>query len=152
MSEVRYAEPGGRWRSVAWGPAFALLGVVLEAATGARVHGWVWLAAAVLLGGLTALQVSAARTHTSVELTGDALRQGERVLPLAEVAEVHGPSVREAFDDPFEPWETAPALGAPAVPKKRTGVGLTLTDGRVVQAWAVDDEALRAALVGVVAA
>lgn len=143
---VRWAEPGARWRSVAWGPAFALVGLVLEPATGSTPHPWLWLATAVLLGGLTALQVSAARTHTSVSLTDRVLRQGRTELDVAEIARVHGPSARTAFDDPWEPWESAPALGGPTVPRKRTGVGLDLTDGRVVQAWARDDAGLREAL------
>ena len=141
-----FAEPGARWRSVAWGPAFALLGVVVEVTTGAAVHGWAWLGAGLLLGGLTALQVRAARAHTSVAAGPTTLRQGQTELALAEVAHVHGPSARTALDDPWEPWETAPALGGPTVPRKRTGVGLALRDGRTVQAWARDDEGLRAAL------
>ncbi|GAB2930882.1 membrane protein [Rhodococcus aerolatus] len=143
---LRWSEPGARWRSVAWGPAFALVGLVLEPATGATPHPWLWLAVAVLLGGLTALQVSAARTHTGVALTDRVLRQGRAELAVAEIARVHGPSARTAFDDPFQPWECAPALGGPTVPRGRTGVGLDLTDGRVVQAWARDDAGLRAAL------
>lgn len=152
MTVPRYAEPGGRWRSVLWGPAFAVAGVVIEAATGSAVHGWVWLAAAVLLGGLTALQVSAARTHTSVALTDDSLRLGRTTLPVGDIAIVHGPSTRTAFDDPFEPWESAPALGGPSVPKRRTGVGLTLADGTLVQAWAQRPDDLRAALLAAVPA
>jgi hypothetical protein len=143
---VRFLEPGARWRSVAWGPAFALLGLVLEPATGAPAHPGLWLAVGVLLGGLTALQVAAARAHTTVVVTDERLHQGRAELALVEVARVHDRSAREAFDDPWEPWETAPALGGPAVPRRRTGVGLELVDGRLVQAWARDDEALRTAL------
>lgn len=149
---MRWSEPGGRWRSVLWGPAFALLGLVVEPATGSTPHPWLWLGTAVLLGGLTGLQVAAARTHTSVAVTDRVLRQGPAELDLDEIAVVHGPSRRAAFDDPWEPWETAPALGGPTVPRRRTGVGLDLADGRVVQAWARDDEGLRTALLEVVGA
>jgi len=56
------------------------------------------------------------------------------------------PGERAWDDDTFD-WEAAPALGeSVSVPRRHTGIGLELSDGRLAQAWARDDAALRAAL------
>lgn len=91
---------------------------------------------------VTALQVLGARRHTSVELTATRLRQGAEVIELATVTEVLEPD-----PDGRAEWQMVRALGeTPTVPRRRTGIGVRLDDGRTVQAWARDDEALRAAL------
>lgn len=145
-SEPLLVEPGARWRSLVWGPALCLAGGVLEAVRGLPVHAPGWVAAAGLLVALTSLQVLGARRHTTVELTTTHLRQGAEVLELASVAEVLA-----ADPDGRASWQMARALGeTPTVPRRRTGIGLRLRDGRTVQAWARDDEALREALVGTV--
>lgn len=149
MSErqVLYAEPGGRWRSVAWGPLLCLLGVALELGMRTPVHWLTWSAVAVLLGGMSALQVLGARRHGAVQLTTATLRQGTEELPVADVAEVFDAVGERAWDDDTFDWEAAPALGeSVSVPRRHTGIGLKLTDGRLVQAWARDDAALRVAL------
>lgn len=153
MNEVGalYSEPGGRWRSVAFGPVFCLVGVVIELVLGVAVHWLAWLAAAPVLAGTTALHVLGARRHGAVQLTSCCLRQGTECLPVAEIAKVFDdPGVR-AWDDSLLDWENARALGESfSVPRRHTGIGLELVDGRLVQAWARADEPLRAALVEVV--
>jgi hypothetical protein len=142
---VRFAEPGARWRTVAYGPILCLLVVVLELVLGSRVH-WFGLAfCAVLLAGFVWLQVVAGRRHISVELTDTALREGTEVLPLARIAAVLPARDPESWDD--EEWESARALGElSGVPRRRKGIGLRLRDGSLVQAWARDHRQLRAEL------
>jgi hypothetical protein len=145
-SQPLLVEPGARWRPLVWGPALCLAGGVLEAVRGLPVHVLGWVGAAVLLTAVTSLQVLGARRHSTVELTTNHLRQGAEVLELASVAEVLA-----ADPDGRASWQMARALGeTPTVPRRRTGIGLRLRDGRTVQAWARDDEALRAALVATV--
>ena len=141
-----FLEPGARWRSLAWGPGLCLAGAGVEAVNGLPVHTLGWAAAAVVLVAVTTLQVLGARRHTAVELTPGHLRQGAEVLELAEVEHVLPPDPDGRAD-----WQLARALGETStVPKRCTGIGLRRHDGRVVQAWARDDEALRAALVAAV--
>lgn len=144
---VIFVESGGRWRSVTFGPLFCLAGALIELASGTGVHWLTWVLAAVLLAGLTALQVVGARTHGVVELTTARLRQGTEELALVDIAVVFDEPGERAWDDiPFE-WESARALGESfSVPRRHTGIGLQLADGRLVQAWARDEAALRAAL------
>lgn len=140
--ELLFHEPGARWRAVAWGPAVCLLGAGVELARGLAVHTLGWLGASVVLVAVTALQVVGARRHTSVQLTAERLRQGPEVLSLSEVVEVLAPDPEGRAG-----WQLGRALGeSPTVPRTRTGIGLRLHDGRTVQAWAVDDADLRAAL------
>ncbi len=146
-SAVLFVEPGGRWRTVAYGPVLCLVGVLFEVALRIRVHWLTWLLVAVLLAGLIAVQVLGARRHCAVELTTAALRQGTEELPVSDIAELFDEPGERAWDDDTFEWETARALGeSVGVPRRRTGIGLELADGRLVQAWAQDDVALRAAL------
>ncbi|MQY30203.1 hypothetical protein [Nocardia aurantia] len=142
---VRFAEPGARWRSVAYGPILCLLVVFLELGLHSRVH-WFGLAfCAVLLAGFVALQVVAGRRHVGVELTDTELREGTEVLPLERIAEVLPERDPDSWDD--EEWESARALGElSGVPRRRRGIGLKLLDGSLVQAWARDHRRLRAEL------
>ena len=149
MSEPRvlFAEPGGRWRSVAFGPLFCLAGAVIEFALGVPVHWLAWVATAPLLAAATALHVLGARRHGAVELSTDRLRQGTEVLQVSDIELVFDEPGERAWDDPLFAWETSRALGESfSVPRQHTGVGLELTDGRLAQAWARDDSGLREAL------
>ena len=54
---------------------------------------------------------------------------------------------------PLEKWQTSRALGElSGVPRGRTPIGLRLTGGRFVQAWARNSDALRGELVRLVEA
>lgn len=133
-----YGEPGSTYWPVLWGPAFALLGLGIEALTG-PVHLLGWLLAAVVLAALTLVWVRARRTVCSVELTADTLRQGRESLPVSrikEVAEVEDPLGARVLGGGFLP------------PKSTTGLPVRLDDDSLVLAWAKDDDALRDALRG----
>ncbi|QNG19802.1 hypothetical protein G4H71_15670 [Rhodococcus triatomae] len=140
--EVLFSEPGGQWRVVAYGPIFCLVVLTAELFTGPLVHWFALLLAAVLTAGLVALQVVAARTHVSVELTRTTLRDGTEELALADIAEVLPPADPDEYE--LEKWETARALGELAnVPRRRTAIGLRLRGGGLVRAWARDSAELR---------
>lgn len=144
-SPVRFTEPGGRWRTVAYGPALCLVLLLTELILGGGVHVFGLALFAVLLAALVALPVAAARRHASVEVTDEVLRCGTETIPLADVAEVLPPA-DPAVED-LEPWESARVVGdLSGVPRKRTPIGLRLSDGAVVRAWARDGDGLRAAL------
>ena len=71
------------------------------------------------------------------------LRQGTERLRVDDIVRIYpepkGPDVPK--------WQSARALGElTGVPRRRTGIGLKLTNDRTVQAWARKHEALRAAL------
>ncbi|WP_336084526.1 hypothetical protein [Nocardia sp. SSK8] len=134
-----FSEPGARWRAVAYGPALCAVILLIEALTGATLHGFALGFCAVALGGFTALQVVAGRAHARVELTPDTLRQGTESLAVAEIA-----AVLPADDDDAA---EARALGElSGIPRRRRGVGLRLADDAIVRAWAIDHAGLRAAL------
>ncbi|OZC90837.1 hypothetical protein CH254_08035 [Rhodococcus sp. 06-412-2C] len=144
---VLFHEPGGRWRMLAWGPVFCLVVLAVELASGPVIHWFALVLFSLILVGLTYVQLRAARMHVSVELTTRALRQGTETVDVADIEDIFPPA--EYADDEYEPkrWETARVLGELAgVPRKRHGIGLRLVGGGLVQAWAKDDDGLRAAL------
>ncbi|MER7452149.1 hypothetical protein ABTW96_17880 [Nocardia beijingensis] len=142
---VLFTEPGARWRAVAYGPILCLAILALELVTGGAVHWFALLFCAALIAGFVALQVVAGKRHVSVELTTETLRSGTESLPLSSIAEVLPERDEDSWDD--EEWESARALGElTGVPRRRTGIGLRLADGSLVQAWARDHKGLRTAL------
>lgn len=150
VSTPRYYEPGARWRTVAFGPVFCAVGLAVEVATGPVVHWAALPLVGLVLAAFTWVMVVAARRHVSVELTGagrdDAvLRLGTEELPVSEIEAVLPPAV-DSWDEP-QRWESARALGELAnVPRGRTAVGLRLSGGTFVRAWAKNDDLLRAGL------
>ena len=79
------------------------------------------------------MQVKAARIHTSVELTPDALREGTETILVDEIVTIYP----EAKGPETPKWQSARALGElTGVPRGRTGIGLKLTNDRTAQAWA----------------
>ncbi|WP_280299380.1 hypothetical protein [Nocardia abscessus] len=142
---VLFTEPGARWRAVAYGPILCLAVLALELVTGGAMHWFALLFCAALIAGFVALQVVAGKRHVSVELTPETLRSGTESLPLSSIVDVLPERDEDSWDD--EEWESARALGElTGVPRRRTGIGLRLADGSLVQAWAKDHRALRAAL------
>ncbi|MFI9536519.1 hypothetical protein ACIG56_25135 [Nocardia fusca] len=142
--EILFSEPGARWRAVAYGPLICALLLVVEIAAGVTPHWFALIFCAVLISGFAILQVYAARTHVSVELTDGFLRNGAETTPVRSIAAV-------LPVDADEPWESGRALGAlTGVPRRRTAIGLRRTDGELVRTWAKDHRALRAALTRVV--
>lgn len=130
---------------MAYGPILCLAVLVLELVTGGDVHWFALLFCAALIAGFVALQVVAGKRHVSVELTTETLRSGAESLPLSSIAEVLPERDEDSWDE--QEWESARALGElTGVPRRRTGIGLRLADGGLVQAWARDHKALRTAL------
>lgn len=141
--EILFYEQGASWWWVLAGPAAAVAMGLIQASAG---YGFQWLIPGlflVLVGGFLAIQVKAARIHTSVELTPDYLRQGTERLAIDDIVRIY-PEPK----GPEEPkWMSARALGElTGVPRGRTGIGLKLTNDRRAQAWARKHQQLRAVL------
>jgi hypothetical protein len=133
-----FREVGASWYWMLAGPASAGAMLWVEKSNG---YGWqiaVPLFFLVMVTGFVALQVKAARVHTSVVLTKQTLRQGTETIRVAEIVKVYPPAdhpLTSAKD--LERWQSARALGElAAVPKGRVGIGVRLTGGRTAQAWA----------------
>ncbi|WP_405160427.1 hypothetical protein OG203_28935 [Nocardia sp. NBC_01499] len=140
-----FAEPGARWRTVAYGPILCLIILAIEMATSSSVHWFALVFCGSLIAMFVVLQVIAGQRHVSVELTGTTLRDGTETLPLTSIDAVLPERDDDAWDD--EDWEAARALGElSGVPRRRTGIGLRLADGSLVQAWAKDHRTLRTEL------
>lgn len=144
-----FFECGASWYWVLFGPVAAGLLLLIQSSGGA---GFQPLVPAIMLGlvsGMLAIQVKAARIHTSVELTADTLRQGTETLRIADIVMIYPEAKRPTGWGKAQPekWQTARALGElSGVPRRRVGIGLRLTGRRAVQAWARDHRRLRAAL------
>ena len=143
-----FYEAGASWYWVLAGPASAATMLLIEKSSG---YGWqllVPLVFLVLVSGFVALQVKAARIHVSIELTEDALREGTETILVREIVKVYPEAENhEASGKELAKWQSARALGELAgVPRRRTGIGLKLTQGRTAQAWARRHRHLRAAL------
>lgn len=138
-----FYEPGGSWLWLLLGP-FAAIGVGLLQMTGGYGRDpWIPLLFLVLVSGFVAVQIKAARIHTSVELTKDTLRQGTEKLDLGDVVKIYP----EASGAEAPRWQAARALGElTGVPRGRRGIGLKLAGDRTVQAWARRHRQLRGQL------
>nr|WP_227999270.1 hypothetical protein [Nocardia australiensis] len=144
-ANILFAEPGSRWRTVSYGPGLCLIILFIELVTASQVHWFALIFCAALIAGFVVLQVIAGQRHVSVELTADALRDGTETVALTSIKEVLPERDEDCWDD--EDWESARALGElSGVPRRRTGIGLRLSDGGLVQAWAKDHRGLRVAL------
>lgn len=147
-----FAEPGASWRWLLLGPAAAGAMVVVQRMAGVGFQPLVPLMFLVLVTGVLLIQVKAARLHTSVELTREALREGTETILLSEILTVY-PEEAESSKSPNPPhaWQSARSLGElSGIPKGRYAIGLKLTNGRTAQAWARDDDELRALLIRLV--
>ena len=142
-AEVLFYEQGASWYWLLAGPISAVAMALIQMSSGYGIQLLVPGIFFVLVTGFLAIQVKAARIHTSVELTPEYLRQGTERLGVGDIVRVY-PEPK----GPDEPkWQSARALGElTGVPRRRTGIGLKLTNDRAVQAWARKHEALRAAL------
>ena len=154
-SEERlFYENGASWHWLWIGVVGALLMVFVQSAAGLGFRATVPLFFLVMMCGFLSVQVRAARIHTSVELTADTLRQGTETLPISEILAVYPEAEHTVKSgELLEKWQESRTLGeVSGVPKGRTGIGLQLVNDRTAQAWARNDEALRAALIKLVEA
>ena len=140
---VLFYEQGASWMWLLAGPAAGGAMALIELSAGYGIQPLVPAIFLVLVTGFLAIQVKAARIHTSVELTPDHLRQGTERIPTADIVRVYPEPT-----GPDEPkWQSARALGElTGVPRGRTGIGLKMTNDRAAQAWARKHKVLRAAL------
>jgi hypothetical protein len=141
--EILFAEPGASWTWVLGGPIAAGVMLAIQISSG---YGWqplVPIIFLVLVSGFVALQVKAARIHTSVELTATTLREGAETIRVDDILQIYP----EPKGPDWPTWMSARALGElTGVPRGRTGIGLKLTNDRTAQAWARRHRELRAAL------
>jgi hypothetical protein len=133
---VLYTEPGSSLWPVLWGPAFAVVGALVEAMSG-PVHVVAWVVVGFVLAGLATIWVQARRRVCAVRLTTSALTQGRESVAVGTLAEV---------DEVGASAGSRVLGGGWSVPRKFTEVPVKLTDGSTVLAWARDGDALRAAL------
>ncbi|WP_139219492.1 hypothetical protein [Actinopolyspora alba] len=116
-AEIRYAEPGSSWWPLLWGPAFALLGLVVELTTPGPLHLPQWPVLAVLLAAAAVPWIRARRRFHSVTLTTVELTVGGESVPLD----------RLALPEAEPATRAARVLGAAStVPKGMTEVPLLL--------------------------
>ena len=141
--EVLFYEQGASWWWLSAGPAAGIAMALIQLSGGYGIQLLVPGIFLVLVSGFLAIQVKAARIHTSVELTPDHLRQGTERLLINDIVRIYPEPKGE--DEPK--WMSSRALGElTGVPRGRTGIGLRLTNDRTAQAWARKHRQLRAAL------
>lgn len=126
MSARRYVEPARTYASSLALFALLLAGFLVDlfAFGGGRAHALGWAIAAVLVVGIDALVVYAARSIRSIVVTDDELAVGENSLARKEIL-----GVRVGADD------TAPVLGRRAgegMPRGTAALTLQLSDGRTM--------------------
>lgn len=133
-----FREVGASWYWLLAGPVSAGIMLWIEKSNGYGYQLSVPLFFLVVLTSFIALQVKAARIHTSVVLTAQTLRQGTETIRVAEIVKVYPePDHPLTSKKDLERWQSARALGElVGVPKGRTGIGLRLAGGRTAQAWA----------------
>ena len=145
--EVLFYEQGASWLWLLAGPAAGVAMALIQLSAGYGIQLLVPGIFFVLVSGFLAVQVKAARIHTSVELTTHKLRQGTETTLTDEIVRVYP----EATGSETPKWQYARALGElTGVPRGRTGIGLRLTNDRTAQAWARKHHQLRAALTNLV--
>jgi hypothetical protein len=144
---VLFHEPGASWWWLLAGPLSATTMTLIQLSSG---YGWAPLLPGVflfLVTGFLAVQVKAARIHTSVELTPEYLRQGAETVLVKEIVRIYP----EADGSEVPAWQSSRALGElTGVPRGRTGIGVKLSSDRRAQAWARKHRQLRIALGAVV--
>ncbi|MFS0898330.1 DUF3093 domain-containing protein [Mycolicibacterium litorale] len=135
-----FYEPGASWAWLLAGPAAGGAMLAIQMSAGYGLQPLVPMLFLVLVSGFLAIQVKAARIHTSVELTRDTLRQGAEITKLADIVAVYPPATGAEVPK----WQSARALGElTGVPRGRTGIGLKLSNNRTAQAWARRHATLR---------
>jgi hypothetical protein len=142
-SQVLFHEQGASWAWLLAGPASAIAMALIQHSAGIGFQPLIPGLFLVLVSGFLAIQVKAARIHTSVELTPDTLREGAETIQLDEIVRIYP----EASGAEVPKWQSARALGElTGVPRGRKGIGLKLNNDRTAQAWARRHRELRAAL------
>lgn len=146
--EPLFYESGASWLWILGGPAAAVSMILIEVWSGAGISLVTPIIFLVMVSAFLAVQVKAARIHVTVELTEEALREGTETILVREIVTIYPEAEHSVVSDKeLAKWQTSRALGELAgVPRGRVGIGLRLTGGRTVQAWARRHRGLRAAL------
>ena len=87
--EVLFFEYGASWYWLLAGPAAGVAMLLIQLSSGLGVQLVVPTAFLVLVTSFLAMQVKAARIHTSVELTAEALRQGTETILVDEIVMIY---------------------------------------------------------------
>jgi hypothetical protein len=141
--EVLFSEAGASWVWLSAGPVAGIAMMIIQINSGYGPKPLVPGIFLVLVTSFLAVQVKAARIHTSVELTAQYLREGRETILIPEILKVYP----EAEGRDLPNWQAARALGElTGVPRGRTGIGIKLSKDRSAQAWARKHRDLRAAL------
>jgi hypothetical protein len=141
--QVLFYEQGASWMWLLAGPAAGVAMALIQLSAGYGIQLLVPAIFFVLVTGFLAIQVKAARIHTSVELTPDHLRQGTERVRIDDIVRIYP----EPKGEEEPKWMSSRALGElTGVPRGRTGIGLRLTSDRSAQAWARKHQLLRAEL------
>ena len=145
--QILFHEPGASWLWVLAGPGAGIAMLLMQMSSGYGPQLLVPGIFLVLVTGFLTIQIKAGRTHTSVELTPEYLRQGTETIRIPEIVRIYPKA--EGRESPK--WQSARALGElTGVPRGRTGIGVKLTNDRTAQAWARRHRELRAALTALV--
>ena len=140
---VLFYEPGASWYWILFGPGAGIAMLLIQLSAGYGIQLPVPGIFFVLVTGFLAIQIKAARIHTSVELTPDQLRQGAERISIDDIVRIYP----EASGRESPKWQSSRALGElTGVPRGRTGIGLKLTNDRSAQAWARKHRRLRGEL------
>lgn len=135
-----YREPARSYLSSAVLAGLIAAGFLLdEFLGGGLTHALAWAIAFVLVVGVDALTVYAARSLRTVTVTDTELRVGEQTVPRADILGV----ARGVVDGAHEVLGRSPGAG---LPRGVTGVSLQLADGRHVVVPTRRPERLAAAL------
>jgi hypothetical protein len=141
--EVLFSEAGASWLWLLAGPVAGIAMMIIQISSGYGPKPLVPGIFLVLVTSFLAVQVKAARIHTSVELTARYLREGTETILIPEILRIYP----EAEGREVPKWQSARALGElTGVPRGRTGIGIKLSNDRSAQAWARKHRDLRAAL------
>jgi hypothetical protein len=100
--DILFAENGASWYWVLAGPGAAVAMLAIQITSGVGVQWIVPVAFLLLVSGFIAVQIKAARIHTSVELTGTSLRQGTQTIGVDEIVAVYPAptnTMRSYYDD-----------------------------------------------------
>lgn len=127
-----FFESGASWYWVLFGPISAGLLLVIQHSSGFGFQPLVPAILLVLVSLMLAIQVKAARIHTSVELTEDTLRQGTETIRVADIVALYPEAERPTGwgKQVLQKWQESRALGElSGVPRRRVGIGLRLRGG-----------------------
>lgn len=143
-ADVLFYEQGASWLWVLTGPIAAVAMMLIQLSAGFGIQLLIPGVFFILVSGFVAVQVKAARIHTSVELTPTTLREGTERISIDDIVRIYP----EPTGSELPAWQSARALGElTGVPKGRNGIGLKLTNNRTAQAWARKHQQLRSALI-----